>query len=173
MAVEIKVGERVAWVNLLNQDGNILEIDVDGKVYKVDLMHTADGTFSILENGYSHNIELVPGDEPKKYTAYTLYQSYDLEVIDAEARYLMNRGGSGFDSNENTISSPMPGKVVSVLVKEGDTVKEGETVIIIAAMKMESEYKATKDGVVKKVNVKNEDTIEGNQILIELELTEK
>jgi len=173
MAVEIKVGERVAWVNLLNQDGNILEIDVDGKVYKVDLMHTADGTFSILENGNSHNIELVPHDEPKKYTAYTLYQSYDLEVIDAEARYLMNRGGSGFDSNENTISSPMPGKVVSVLVKEGDTVKEGETVIIIAAMKMESEYKATKDGVVKKVNVKNEDTIEGNQILIELELTEK
>jgi len=170
MAVEIKVGDRIAWVNLLKQNKNILEVDVDGKIYKVDLMHTADGTFSILEAGHSHTIELVPHNVPKKYTAYTLYQSYDVEVIDAEARYLMNRGGNGFDSGENTISSPMPGKVVKVLVKEGDEVKEGDTVLIISAMKMESEYKAPKDGVVKKVNVKNEDTIEGNQILVELEL---
>jgi biotin carboxyl carrier protein len=172
MAVEIKVGDRIAWVNLLSQDANILEVDVDGKIYKVDLMHTADGTFSILEGGHSYNIELVPRED-KKYTAYTLYQSYDLEVIDAEARYLRNRGGNGFDSNENTISSPMPGKVVNVMVKVGDKVKEGETVIIISAMKMESEYKAPKDGIVKKINVKNNDTIEGNQVLIELDLIKK
>jgi biotin carboxyl carrier protein len=173
MAVEIKVGDRVAWVNLLSQNENILEVDIDGKVYKVDLMHTADGTFSILESGHSYNIELVPHAEAKKYTAYTLYKAYDLEVIDAEARYLRNRGGAGFDSDENTISSPMPGKVVNVMVEVGDVVKEGETVIIISAMKMESEYKAPKDGVVKKINVKNDDTIEGNQILIELDITEE
>lgn len=169
MAVEVKVGDRVAWVNLLNQDENMLEIEVDGKVYKVDLMHTADGTFSILEGGHSYNIELVPRDQPKKYTAYTLYDSYDLEIIDAEARYLKNRGANGFGADESTISSPMPGKVVKVLVEEGDTIKEGETAIIISAMKMESEYKAPKDGVVKKVNVKDGDTIDGNQILIELD----
>lgn len=173
MAVEIKVGDRVAWVNLLSQNENVLEVDIDGKVYKVDLMHTADGTFSILESGHSYNIELVPHAESKKYTAYTLYKAYDLEVIDAEARYLRNRGGAGFDSGENTISSPMPGKVVNVMVDVGDVVKEGETVIIISAMKMESEYKAPKDGVVKKINVKNDDTIEGNQILIELDITEE
>jgi biotin carboxyl carrier protein len=173
MAVEIKVGDRVAWVNLLSQNENILEVDIDGKVYKVDLMHTADGTFSILESGHSYNIELVPHAEAKKYTAYTLYKAYDLEVIDAEARYLRNRGGAGFDSDENTISSPMPGKVVNVMVEVGDVVKEGETVIIISAMKMESEYKAPKDGVVKKINVKNDDTIEGDQILIELDITEE
>jgi len=169
MAVEIKVGDRVAWVNLLKQEGNILEVDVDGKIYKVDLMHTADGTFSILENNHSYNIELVPRDEPKNYTAYTLYQSYDLEVIDAEARYLMNRGANGFGPSENTVSSPMPGKVVNILVKEGDEVKEGDTVIIISAMKMESEYKAPKDGTIKKISVSDGDTIEGNQILIELD----
>lgn len=173
MAVEIKIGDRVAWVNLLSQNENILKVDVDGKIYNVDLMHTADGTFSILEGGHSYNIELVPNKDHKKYTAHTLYQTYDLEVIDAEARYLMNRGGNGFDSTENTIFSPMPGKVVSILVKEGDKVEEGETVIIISAMKMESEYKAPKAGIVKKINVKNEDTIEGNQVLIELDLTKE
>jgi len=126
-----------------------------------------------LEGGHSYNIELVPRPDAKKYTAYTLYQSYEIEVIDAEARYLINRNGNGFNSDENTISSPMPGKVVKILVNEGDLVKEGETVIIISAMKMESEYKAPKDGTIKKINVKSEDTIEGNQVLIEMDLTKE
>lgn len=169
MAVEVKLDDRIAWVNLISQNDNILEVDVDGTVYKVDLMHTADGTFSIIEGSHSYNIELVPQNHPKKYTAHTLYKSLEVEIIDAEARYLMNRGSNGFTTNENTISSPMPGKVVKVMVNAGDKVKEGETIIIISAMKMESEYSAPKDGTVKKINVKDGDTIEGNQILIELD----
>lgn len=169
MAIEIKIGDRVAWVNLIKQDGNLLEVDVDGKIYKVDLMHTVDGTFSILEGGHSYNIELVPEATPKKYTAYTLYDTFDIEVIDAEARYLKNRNVNGAGSTDKKISSPMPGKVVKVVVNEGDEVKEGDTVIIISAMKMESEYKAPMDGTVKKIHVKNEDTIDSNQVLIELE----
>lgn len=169
MAIEIKVDDRVAWVNLLNQKGNLLEVEVDGKIYNVDLMHTADGTFSILEGGHSYNIELYPHNQPKKYTAYTLYQSYEIEVIDAEAKYLMNRGANDFGTNTNTISSPMPGKIVKILVNVGDEIKEGETALIISAMKMESEYKAPKDGTIRKISIKEGDTIEGDQILIELE----
>ena len=169
MAIEIKVGDRIAWVDLRGQDGNLLEIEVDGRILKVDVMHTADGTFSILENGHSHNIELVPRNQPKKYTAYTLYQEFEVEIIDAEARYLIDRGAKGFASAEKNISSPMPGKVVKVLVSQGESVTEGQTAVIISAMKMESEYKIQMDGKVKKVNVKDGDTIEGNQILIELE----
>jgi len=169
MAIEIKVGDRIAWVDLRGQDGNLLEIEVDGKILKVDVMHTTDGTFSILENGHSYNIELVPRNQPKKYTAYTLYQEYEVEIIDAEARYLLDRGTNNFASSEKKISSPMPGKVVKVFVKEGDLVTEGQTAVVISAMKMESEYKVPMDGTVKKVNVKDGDTIEGNQILIELE----
>lgn len=169
MAVEIKIGDRVAWANLLKQDGNILEVEVDGKIYNVDLMHTADGTFSILESGHSYDIELVPDETPKKYTAYTLYERYDVEVIDAEARYLQNRNANGMGQGDNKITSPMPGKVVKIMVQEGDVVKEGDTVIIISAMKMESEYKAPIDGTVKKIHVKDQATVDSNQVLIELD----
>ncbi len=169
MALEIKINDRTAWVNLISQNGNLLEVEVDGKRYNVDLLHTADGTFSILEGGHSFNIELVPDTQPKKYTAHTLYNSYNVDVIDAEARYLINRGTNGIAGNEKNIASPMPGKVVKILVNEGDIVNEGDTAIIVAAMKMESEYKAPVDGMVKKVNVAEGDTIEGNQVLIELE----
>lgn len=169
MPVEIKINDRTVWVNLLKQNGNLLEVDVDGKTYEVDLLHTPGGTFSIIESGRSYNIELVPRNHPKKYTAHTLYNTFDLEIIDAETRYLINRGSKGDASSEKTISSPMPGKVVKVLVNEGDAIQKGENAIIIAAMKMESEYKAPIDGIVKKVNVKDGDTVEGNQILIEIE----
>jgi biotin carboxyl carrier protein len=169
MALEIKINDRTAWVNLIQQNGNLLEVEVDGKRYNVDLLHTADGTFSILEGGHSYNIELVPHNQPKKYTAHTLYNTYEVDIIDAEARYLINRGSNGVGKSEKNISSPMPGKVVKVLVNEGDIIDEGKTAIIIAAMKMESEYKAPISGMVKKINVSEGDTIEGNQVLIELE----
>ena len=63
----------------------------------------------------------------------------------------------------------MPGKIVKILVKEGDIIKEGETAIIISAMKMESEYKAPATGMVKRINVAEGDVIQSDQILIELE----
>lgn len=169
MSLEIKINDRTTTVKLISQDGNLLEIEVDGKIYHVDLLHTPDGTFSIIESGKSYNIELVPKNQPKKYTAHTLYHTFDVEIVDAEARYLINRGSNGAVSLEKTIISPMPGKVVKVLLKEGDVVQKGETVVIIAAMKMESEYKSPSDGVIKKVNVKEGDTIEGNQVLVEIE----
>lgn len=169
MAIEIKIDGRTAWVKLIYQNGNLLEVEVDGKRYQLDLLHTPDGTFSIIENGRSHNIELVPENQPKKYTAHTLYNTYNVEIIDAEARYLISRGSNGNISSEKTISSPMPGKVVKIPVNVGDPILKGDTAIIIAAMKMESEYKAPVDGIVKKVFVKEGDIIEGNQILIEIE----
>ncbi len=169
MSVEIKLKDRIAQVDIVSQNGNLLEIKVDDKIYNIDLMHTVDGTFSIIENGHSYDIELVPGDHPKEYTAYTLYNTYDLEVIDAESRYLLNRGNGGLNSDHNTISSPMPGKVVKIMVAEGDVVKQGDTVVIISAMKMESEYKSPKDGIISKINVSDGEVIEANQILIEIE----
>ena len=169
MAVEIKVGDRIAQVELLRQEGNLLEIKIDNQVYSLDLMHTSDGTFSIINNGHSYNIELVQQDQPKKYTAFTLYKTFDIEVIDAETRYLINRDGGAMHSNENAIISPMPGKIVRILLGQGDQVKKGETVVIISAMKMESEYKSPREGIIKRVNVKEGDTVESNQVLIEIE----
>ena len=63
----------------------------------------------------------------------------------------------------------MPGKVVKIPVKVGDKVETGETVIIVSAMKMESEYKAARVGLIKEIHVAEGDTIEGHQPLITIE----
>ena len=169
MSIEIKMNDRMAAVSLLEQNGNLLKIQVDDKVYEVDLMHNDEGVFSILQNGKSYNIELVSTEKPKHYTAYTLYNTYDVEVIDAESRYQRNRGAGSLAGSGKQVSSPMPGKVVKVLVSEGDPVKKGDTVVIISAMKMESEYKSPADGIVSKVHVHEQETIDSNQVLIEID----
>ena len=169
MPIEIKLGDRIASVKILNQNENLIEIMVDDKIYNIDLMHNDEGTFSIIENNRSHNISLVPSQKPKAYTAFTLYHTYDLEVIDAEARYIRNRGTGAISQSDKQITAPMPGKIVKVLVNEGEEVTQGQTAVIISAMKMESEYKVAVDGVVKAVNVSDGDTVESNQVLIEID----
>lgn len=169
MSIEIKLDKRIASVKILKQFENLLEIKVDDKIYQVDLMHNDEGIFSILENGRSFNIELVPHAKPKQYTAYTLYSTYEIEVIDAESRYRQNRSSATQLTSENTIISPMPGKVVKIPVQIGDEVLKGDTVITISAMKMESEYKAPKDGKIVKIHVSEGSTVDANQVLVEIE----
>jgi len=167
MGYEIKVGDQQSEIKLLSRDGNIMELLVGDREYKVDIVEVEEGIYSILYNGISYNIELISKDK-KVYSATTLYNSFDIEVLDAESRYRNSRRKSE-DEDSAFISTPMPGKVVKVLVKEGDKVKGGDTVIVVSAMKMESEYKVVKDRIISKVLVKEGDNIEGDQPLIMLE----
>jgi biotin carboxyl carrier protein len=169
MSVEIKLGERLALVELLSENDNQVMIKVDDKVYDIDIIEVEKGVYSVLYKGRSYNVELIETDSPKKYEVNTFYHSYAAEIIDADAKYQQARkSGDSFEA-DSTIISPMPGKVVKIPVQVGDVVKKGETVIIIAAMKMESEYKAMKDGVVAEIFVKENDTIDGNQALVKID----
>ncbi len=169
MALEIKLGERLAKVELLSEKENHIIILVDDNEYDIDMIQVEKGVYSILYKGRSYNVELIETDSPKKYAVNTHYLSYDAEIIDAETKYLQARNSGDSFEADSTILSPMPGKVVKIPVILGDKVKKGETVIIVAAMKMESEYKAMKDGVVSEIFVKEEDTIDGNQPLIKID----
>ena len=167
--LEVKVGDRFAKVKLLSREGNNIQIKVDEKLYNLDLLEVEKGIYSVLKDNRSYNIELVQGDTEKSFIINTYEENFDVEIIDAEARYLMSRGGEEGDDGGRTISSPMPGKVVKILVKEGDEIAEGTTVIIVEAMKMQSEYKVKTDRVVKEILVNEGDTIDGNQALVIVE----
>lgn len=71
--------------------------------------------------------------------------------------------------DEGSSLSPMPGKILKILVASGETVTKGQPLIIMEAMKMEHTLKASKDGVVKDVKFKEGDLVEGQVELVELE----
>jgi len=168
MSVEVNIGERTANVEMIKRDGNNVRVSVDNKEYDIDIIEVEKGVYSILYENNSYDIALKEGDTSKQYTVNSFFSIYDLEIIDAESRYMKSRKGSDLD-DESFISSPMPGKVVKILVKEGDTVPPDTTVVIVSAMKMESEYKVKKERLIKEIKVKEGDTVDGNQPLIMIE----
>lgn len=169
MELDIKLNKRLAKVKLISRDNNLVTLKIDDKIYEVDLCKVETNEYSIIYKGESHNVEVVEGSTTKKFITNTYYKSYEVEVVDAESRYQSSRNKGAMEQNQNTISTPMPGKVVKILGKPGDQVKAGQTLIVVSAMKMESEYKAGRDCKIKKVMVKEGDTVSGNQPLIILE----
>lgn len=167
-ALEIQVADRIAKVELIGRKGSELKIKVDDKIYDADIIMVERGVYSILLDGRSYNVELIETSSSKHYHVNTLFYSFDAEVVDAETKYQKSRKRID-DLEENTISSPMPGKVVKILVKPGDQVKAGETVVVVSAMKMESEYKVKKDRLIKEIKVEEGDTVSANQPLIIIE----
>ena len=167
--MEIHLNDRIAEVNLLDFDGTYLKAEVDGKVYDLDYARIGKGTYSFIFEGKAIELEISKTAKPKVFEIYNSCHIFKTEVVDAEAKYQKNRSQSDVDSDEATISSPMPGKVVKIPVKEGDEVMAGQILIIVSAMKMESEYKAKKDGVVKEILISEDDTIDGDQVLIVLD----
>ena len=75
----------------------------------------------------------------------------------------------GADAIENDIFAPMPGVILSVDVKEGDSVEEGDTLCVLEAMKMENALLSPRDGVIKSIEVSTADTVEKNALLLTLE----
>ena len=167
MSTEININDRNALVEILSREGDKLRISIDGKKYDADVVMVEEGVYSIIIENKSHNIELIQTDH-KNYLVNTYAKSYNVEIVDAESKYLKSR--RRVDGHEEAvISSPIPGKVVKILVKVGDEVKAGDTVIIVSAMKMESEYKVKMDRVIKEIKVKEGDTIQANQPLVIIE----
>lgn len=168
--MEVIVNKKNKEVKILDRDVNKLLVAIDDKKYHLDINKIDNGTYSFINDGKSYNLKIdSTGTDKKKYFVKHLYKSYEVEIVDSEARYRKNRGKNNLDEDQRSISSPMPGKVVKLDVKVGDKVKPGQTLIIISAMKMESEYKAKKEGKVIEILTKEGDTIEGNKPLIILE----
>jgi biotin carboxyl carrier protein len=169
MEFEVIIGDRTASIKYLEKTGNYLKVAVDGKIYELDTVTTGNGVYSILSDGKSYDIDVVQGKSNKHFIVNSDMSEYKIEIVDAESRYMkaMNKA-KGFDEG-NIIFCPMPGKIVKVLVSAGDSVEPGQTLVIVSAMKMESEFKASKAGIIKEVAVKEDDTVIGGQKMIVME----
>ena len=167
--MEIHINNRVANIELISKDGNKVQIDIDGVVYDVDIVMTENGVCSLLHEGKSYNAELTRSEQGKKYKVNTHFSSFDVDIIDNQAKFLRMRKKDD-TTQDDKVTSPMPGKVVKLLVNEGDEVNAGDNVIVIEAMKMQSNYKVNSDCIIKEILVKEGDTVNSDQVLIKLDL---
>lgn len=165
--MEIHIGNRIADIELVSKEGNKVVLTIDGKPFEADVVMVENGVCSILSNGESYTTELIRQENGKNYRVSTHFSSYDVEIVDTQAKFLRMHRQNNEEQNDR-IASPMPGKVVAIPVTEGQEVKSGETVIVVEAMKMQSNYKVSRDCRIERILVKEGDSVAGDQTLITL-----
>ena len=122
----------------------------------------------VTVNGVEYQVEIQFDDG--KWEVSIDGNLYEVEIDQASRRGQRKKRDSsrGGRSSSGLISSAIPGKIVSVLVSEGDKVDSGSVVIVLEAMKMQNEIKAGIDGKVEKIMCKPGERIEANVPLMEI-----
>ena len=144
---------------------------MNNKEWKSDLKEIRKGTFHLLINNKSFNVEVVEADvKTKTYKLLVNNKIISIALKDKLDDLLHELGMDAMATPKvNDLKAPMPGLVLDILVKEGDKINKGDTLIVLEAMKMENALKAIADATVKKVSVKKGNTVDKNQVLVQLE----
>ena len=160
-------GKREQTVQVTPLGPGVFEVRIGGKVHRVDAWRHDHGTLSLLVDGTSYSATL---DERGPRVHVRIDGSvFPIEVLDERRLRLRRAAGKFTAEGKQTVTAPMPGKVVKVLAVKGAQVREGQGLVVIEAMKMENELKSPKDGRVVELYVQEGQTVEGNAKLCAVE----
>jgi biotin carboxyl carrier protein len=159
----------------------LYDITIDGKSYRLDLNH-AEGRWSCRLDGRDFEVDAVLArpdvlslrignlayEVKSERVANDLHLSvgstrFAVEVRDP--RSLRGRTRAGDDQGPMKVVAPMPGKIVRLLIHEGDEVETGAGVAVIEAMKMQNEIKSPKRGTLRKVLVREGAAVNAGDVL--------
>jgi len=150
----LSIGKEKVDLELTRING-VTTMTWNGEVIPVDIREVEPHCYSVILDGKSVDISLDPVRNPDPevhaYRATLFDGSYEFQLQDP-MRALLAAAGAGTGGG-GTLTSPMPGKVVKIMVAEGDTVEEGQTLLILEAMKMQNEYKSPTAGKLTKLFV--------------------
>ena len=141
-----------------------IRIRIDDRWYTVEVGDLSQSPVRVTVDGETFEVEVEndAGPTPPRRGR----PSGGLSVPDAPAT---PAAGSVAPVDDDILRSPMPGRVMSIMVRPGDAVSAGDEVCVVEAMKMEQSILAHRDGVVKTVFVQPLDSVNANDPLVELE----
>ncbi|MBM3296969.1 MAG: acetyl-CoA carboxylase biotin carboxyl carrier protein subunit [Candidatus Aminicenantes bacterium] len=144
--------------------GAIKVIGPEGAL-ELDARRISDNCLSLLHDGRSHQV--FHARDKERLLLWVDGEAF--EVREPSEDEGGRRAEEGVRQGLWRIASPMPGKVIKVVVAEGDKVRKNQTLAVVEAMKMENELKAPGDGTVKKVHASAGDLVDTNNPILEVE----
>jgi biotin carboxyl carrier protein len=145
--------------------GDAYDFSLDGLTGQADIREIVPGVYSILLGGHSFEAKIEYGEDG--YSVAVGGQRYQIAVRDPRR---LSRGNAGAaETGPRKLTAPMPGKVVRVLVEEGQRVESGQGLVVVEAMKMQNEIKSLKAGVVKAIHVQQGGSVSAGQALVVVE----
>jgi biotin carboxyl carrier protein len=167
MAFIAKLGEQSYGVEIEEIGKSLYRVAIDGNEFLVDGKKTGRTNYSLIVDNRSFEIEVDNAED--EYRVLVDGRNYHVHLVD-ERRVRVGGGQSDIQlQGRQKVSVPMPGKVIAVLVSEGDSVERGQGLVIVEAMKMENEVRSPIGGTVKEVKVKSGDAVEGGAVLLVVE----
>jgi len=146
--VRVQVNDNTYEVDFSAADGSLLSLLVMGRSYEADVVEEADGVLTVWVEGETYRIEYREEGRRPRRSAGMIGQSA---------------------SGRQVITAPMPGRVVAVLVSPAQEVAAGQGVIVIEAMKMENELRASRSGIVKEIKAQEGSAVGGGDVLVVIE----
>ena len=162
MKISAKAGQQIVDLIIERDDGSYV-VEIGGERRRVDVRKLEGDFYSILSGGRSYEVSV----EPRGDAYYVRHGAEELLVAlsDPSRQAREEQVKQGPDE----VATQMPGKVVRLLVQEGDEVEAGQGLVVVEAMKMENEIAAGKAGKVVSVRVEPGQTVEGGAVLAVIE----
>lgn len=157
-------GQEKISFSLENKEGKYIYTDQNGSL-ELEIKEISPGVLSILA-GEKSFLAAVVKDKEKIIVSI---DGCRFEFQEAETTLAGKAKEEIIASGIIAVKAPMPGKVVKIIVGEGERVRQNQTLAIVEAMKMENEIKATVEGIIKKIYIAEGELVDSERPLIELE----
>lgn len=163
MKYEVRIAGKTHLVDM-ERGANGWQARIEGEPESsADVAETAPNVFSVLLSGHSHEVYVTPSSTGQLQLQTDGYE-FSAEVADPRSWRGRRHGGTEAEGRQQ-IAAPMPGKVVRLLVKAGDTVEAGQGLFVVEAMKMQNEIRSPKSGKVERVQVVVGQAVNSGEVL--------
>lgn len=144
---------------------------INGNDYTVSIANVDETTAEVLVNGTSFNVEFDSMGQPKKQAtpqvaAMPGAASTSATPSGSQRPASVSKPAAAPSGAATPIKSPLPGVILDIKVKPGDTIKAGQTMFVLEAMKMENNIDSDREGVVQSVNVNRGDSVLEGDVLL-------
>ena len=139
---------------------------INGNKYSVDIVDIEDNIATVEVNGSPYQVELEVEARKPVSAPKTVVKVAAPPTPQAAPKIASVSQAAAAPSGGSVIKSPLPGVVLDIYVKVGDSVKPGQHILMLEAMKMENNIDADKEGVVKEVRVQRNDAVMEGDVLI-------
>lgn len=145
------------------------DLTLNGSNKNLDVVKISKNEYSIIKDNQSFNVKII-SQEGKNIQLLVNGNEYEVS-IKSDLDLLLDKMGISAANNTiaNDLKSPMPGLVLDIKVEVGQEVAEGDSIIVLEAMKMENVLKAPANVKIKSIGVEKGKNVEKNAILVEFE----
>lgn len=145
------------------REGEKVFAKIDDREYELEASQVEPGVYLLKHEHQIYQIYVAPN-------GIVNLGNHQLEINISDPKRLRHAGGAGAGAEGAAeIKTAMPGKVVRVIAEQGAEIKQGESVLVVEAMKMQNEMKAPKDGIVKEIRVAEGATVNAGDVLAIIE----